>query len=389
MESLEQMKQMICQLAEEYADWAFDISKEIFNHPEYSDKEYYSSAYLVEVMRKKGFDAELPYLDLETAFRCRKGAGGAKVAFLAEYDALPGYGKEHNQMAHACGHNWIAASSALAALITSQLLKEEGIPGEVYYIGTPGEEETGRKVNMADAGAFDDLDAVFQMHLMQENCVDTVALAMTDFVFDFFGKSAHAAKAPERGVSALDACQLTIAGINALRQMLPPEVKIHVTYIDGGGRASIIPEHASLSVYVRDSSKDRLETIIKRLLNIGKGAELMTGAAFRYTRAENTYYDLKNDPFLKECMVRNLKELGVTDLSKGDIYHAASSDIGNVSYCCPTCYCYMGMGHLSDADVHEDAFIDIADSKGAHELLLKAAKAMAMTALDVLYGNKK
>lgn len=388
MESLEQMKQRICQLAEEYADWAFEISKEIFDHPEYSDKEYYSSRYLVEKMKEKDFHAEFPYLDLETAFRCRWGRGGAKVAFLAEYDALPGYGKNYDEMAHACGHNWIAASSALSALITAKLLEEKEAPGEVCYIGTPGEEETGRKVNMADAGAFDDLDGVFEMHLMRENCVDTVALAMTDFVFEFDGRSAHAAKAPERGVSALDACQLTIAGINALRQMLPPEVKIHVTYIDGGGRASIIPEHASLSVYVRDSSKDRLETIIQRLLNIGKGAELMTGAVFRYTRAENTYYDLKNDPHLKECMIQNLKKVGVTDLSKGDIYHAASSDIGNVSYRCPTCYCYLSMAHLSEADIHEDSFINVADSEGAHELLLKAAKAMAMTALDIFFGNK-
>ena len=386
MKDLVQMKEELCRNIEENTQWAVDISKQLFEHPETSDKEFQSAAFLVEKMREAGFEAQYPYMNLDTAFSCKYGKGGARVAFLAEYDALPGYGENHDQAAHACGHNWIAASTALTAVSLAQI-KE--LPGQVYYIGTPGEEVSGSKVEMADAGAFDQLDGVFQMHLDKDTSVDTVMLAMTDFVFEFFGKAAHAAGAPENGINALNACELTLAGINAMRQQLPPEVKIHAVYLDGGTQAGIIPDHASLSVYVRDASKDRLEQIIERLLNIGRGAELMTGATFRYQRAKNTYYDLKNDPQLRDDMRENLLQLGISDFVPGDKYHAVSSDIGNVSYRCPTCYCTMGVAKYTDARLHEEAFLDFADSSKAHELLVLAAKAMGMSALDVMYQEKQ
>ena len=386
MKNLEQMKEELCRNVEKNAQWAFDISKQLFDHPETSDKEYQSSAFLVEKMQKAGFEVQYPFSDLDTAFSCKYGKAGASVAFLAEYDALPGYGPNHDQAGHACGHNWIAASTALAAVSLAQI---NALPGQVYYIGTPGEEVSGSKVKMADAGVFDHLDGAFQMHLDKDTSVDTVTLAMTDFVFEFFGKAAHASGAPENGINALNACELTLAGINAMRQQLPPEVKIHAVYLDGGAQAGIIPEHASLSVYVRDASKDRLEQIIERLLNIGRGAELMTGATFRYQRAETTYYDLKNDPQLQSDMRQNLVSLGIEDFVQGDKYHTVSSDIGNVSYHCPTSYCTMGVAKYTDARLHEEAFLAFADSKEAHELLLTAAKAMGMSALDVMYQVKQ
>lgn len=384
----EQLKQQVKKAEDEIASLAEKVSDEIFKHPELSDKEYFSSKYLASLMEKMGFAVTYPYLGIETAFRCVYGDDdGPKVGFLAEYDALPGYGVSGDEAAHACGHNWIAASTVAASLALKKLKDEVGFKGQIILIGTPGEELYGRKVNMAKMGAFDDLNAVFQMHLDEVSSVDTKTLAITDFLFEFLGKASHASQNPELGINALDACNLTFAGINALRQQLPSETRIHAIYKDGGQSPNIIPSHASMHIFIRAGNIERLEKVVERVLNIGRGAELMTGATFKYTRAENTYSDLKRDAKLDAYMKANLEDLGITKLIPGDLYHAVSSDIGNVSYCCPTCYCTLGTANLTSARIHEKEFLEIVNSQGAYRLLHIAAKAMAMSAIDVYLEN--
>jgi amidohydrolase len=382
------LKKAAWQAEDADAKWFEEISEYIFAHPELGDEEYESSAYLVEQMKKLGFQVTYPYLGIPTAFRCEYGdEDGPAVGFLAEYDALKGYGEDHAQLAHACGHNWIAAST-FAACAALKAVKPYW-KGKIVYIGTPAEENIGRKVDMADKGAFDGLSAAFQMHLDHDNMVDTVALAMTDFIFEFQGKAAHASGHPQCGINALEACNLTMAGINALRQHLESDVRIHYTVVDGGKSPNVVPDHASMAVYVRAGQKDYLEEVIERVLNCARGAELMTGAKFSCRRAQNTYYDMKRDEKLNARMKENLKALGIEDLKDGDRYHCGSSDIGNVSYHCPTCYCKLGTGAFSDANIHEEAYLDVACSKEAHRLLHIAAKAMAACALDVILAEQK
>lgn len=383
---IEQIKEMLCQAEDELAGWAEEISTYIFEHPELSDVEFESSRYVVCKMKERGFEVTFPYVGYETAFRCEYGPkDGIKVAFLAEYDALFGYGENHDEIAHACGHNWICASTIAAAVSLANISDKMDIPCRVVLIGTPAEELYGRKVNMAKMGAFDDIDAAFQMHLGRDNCVDTTAMAITDFVFEFFGRSAHAAKEPENGINALDASWLTIAGLNAMRQQFGSDVKIHETITNGGQTPSIIPEYSSMAIYVRASNVELLKKTAKRVIDIGRGAQLMTGARFVYKEAENVYYDLKRYDWLNAWMKENLATLGITDLVEGDIHHCESTDIGNVSYCCPTCYTTLSTSHISDAGLHESGFIEVANSKEAHRLLHIAAKAMAMTAIDIAY----
>lgn len=384
MQDIVTWKEAACHAEETISEWAEEISTYLFTHPELSDQERESAAYLVKRMTSLGFTAVTGFMGIETAFCCQFGSGNhPRVAFLAEYDALGGFGEDGNTVAHACGHNWIAASTAAAAASAAMLIRDGLLDGTVYLIGTPGEEKSGSKVTMAERGAFDEMDAVFQCHLDKDNCTDTRALAMTDFVFTFTGKASHASSLPEGGINALDACHLTLAGINAMRQQLPPETRIHAVYGCGGASPSIIPAHASLLVYVRDSDKERLEQIIARVIDIGRGAELMTRAKFEYTRAENTYYDLKAWPKLQNYMQRNLEELGLSGFVKGDICHSVSSDIGNVSYACPTSYTTIGVSEFTASGLHEEEFLKFADSAKAHELLHIAAKAMAMSFVDV------
>lgn len=380
------LKRLACEAEDVFAGEAEAVSDFLFHHPELGDQEYESSAYLAEKMRSLGFRVEMPYLGFPTAFRCEYGdEDGPAVAFLAEYDALKGYGPGHDEIAHACGHNWIAAST-MAACAALKAVKPY-FKGKIVYIGTPAEENIGRKVDMAEAGAFDGLAAAFQVHLGHDTVLDPKALAMTDFVFHFKGKASHASGHPQRGINALDGCLLTIAGIDALRQQLEPDVRIHYTITDGGKSPNVIPEHAAMAVYVRAGTKDALEEVIEKVLNCGRGAALMTGAEFTWTRAANTYYDIRPYPALADALWENLREQGVTDRVPGDPYHCGSSDIGNVSYHCPTCYCKLGTGHFSDADVHEEAYLDVVNSAEGNRLLHIAAKAMAATALQVLEGK--
>ena len=370
----------------EIAAEAEAVSRFIYEHPEHGDEEWESAAFLAEEAKKLGFEVTFPYAGLPTAFCAElKNGEGPTVAFLAEYDALPGYGPGKDQMAHACGHNWIAASTYAAA---AALLKAKDIwKGTLRWIGTPAEETTGRKIDMANAGVFDDVDAAFQMHLSDVTCVDTVALAMTDFVFEFHGRASHASGNPMRGINALDACTLTLAGINALRQHLESDTRIHAIITHGGKAANVIPDYGRMEVFVRAGQKDYLEEVIEKVLNCGRGAALMTGCRFDFTRAQNTYYDIKRNVTLNEKMKEYLRELGITEMIEGDRYHSGSTDVGNVSYACPLCYTELSMAAACSASCHEEEFLAHVDGSEAHRLLHIGAKAMAEGALDVLLGE--
>lgn len=380
---IEELKGLLYKAEDELADLGERISDEIFKHPELGDQEFFSAEFLTEEMKKLGFEVTFPYCGVPTAFRCEYGDDeGPKVAFLAEYDALPGYGPNKDEIGHACGHNWIAASTFAACAALKKI--KEHFKGKIVYIGTPAEETNGRKIDIMEAGGFDDLDAAFQLHLGPYNAVECVALACTDVTFAFKGFAVHASARPEDGINALDACQLTFAGVNALRQHVTSDVRIHGIIMEGGSACNTVPDQCSMQLFVRAADKDYLENVVERVINCAKGAELMTGAKLTYKRAKNTFYDYKMVPELQERFRENMIAQGVTEFVKEDIYHSGSTDIGNVSYACPTAYGYLGTMDYSPAQTHDVEFLDVANSKYAYELLHKGAKAMAATALEVI-----
>lgn len=382
----ETIKQLLWQEEDRIKEEAEEVCDTIFNHPELGLSEHFASSYLTGKMEELGFTVTMPYCGFETAFRCELGQeDGPVVAFLAEYDALPGYGPDRNQNGHACGHNWIAASTFAACASLARIKKYW--KGKIIYIGTPAEETIGSKITMARMGAFDGIDGAFQIHLSDANCVSCKALAQAEFLFTFEGKAAHASKSPEEGVNALDACQLTFAGINALRQHLTPDVKIHGYIREGGMACNIVPDHCTLPLYVRAGDKAYMETVNEKVVNCAKGAALMTGASLSVHREENTFYDLRNDKALMALMKRELEALGIADFVEGDIYHAASTDVGNVSYSCPTCYCELSTEAAGEAQLHSQEFLQVANSPAVYRLLHIAAKAMAGAALEVLDKN--
>lgn len=373
------MNSEINSIAETMAAQIIGISNFIFHHPELGDSEFAGSSYLADLLAKNGFRVQFPYQGIKTAFRAEYGnPDGLKTAFLAEYDALPGYGPK-NKPAHACGHNWIAATAAGAALILSKVKELSG--GCAVVIGTPAEETVGRKIDLLKAGAFDDIGAVFQMHLAACTSLNTGALAIDPLKFDFFGKASHAAASPFKGINALDAVNLTFAGIGALRQQLRPDVRIHGIVSDGGETPNVIPRYAGCKFYVRAADRAYLDEVTKKVKNCAKGAALMTGARVKISQFENSFDDLRVNSVLCGQMMEHLIECGIDDFSEGHKM-TGSTDIGNVSHCVPTFYGEIGVGN-GKARTHEEAFLKFVNSEEAHDKLLKVSKAFALSALEI------
>jgi len=293
---------------------------------------------------------------------------------------LPGYG-ENKEPAHACGHNLIAASTLGACLVLSKL--KENFRGKIVLIGTPAEETTGGKCDLVKAGAFDDVDVSYQMHIEAFNNIKCKALAIDSLEFSFEGVAAHAASHPHMGVNALDAVQLTFAGINALRQHVKSDVRIHGIVSNGGEAPNIVPEKASCKFYIRASERSYLDEVTKKVINCAKGAELMTGANLSYSYFENSYDNIVNNRVLQDITKKNLIDVGIKNILEGKDGPTGSTDIGNVSQVCPTMYTEIALDINPMVYVHEKEFLNYANSKEAYDKLHKTVKAMVGCALEI------
>lgn len=382
----EEKKKLACDLADQMHSTFEGISDFIFNHPELGGEEFESCKFLTDLMTKEGFKVTQPYGREKTAFRAEKAnGGGPAIAFLAEYDALPGYGSD-GTAAHACGHNWISAVCAGAAIILGNMM--EHLNGTVLLIGTPAEENYGGKVNMLEDGCFDDIDIVIQAHLEAQTDIMASALAMDSLQFDFTGKAAHAAQFPHDGINALDAVQLTFAGINALRQQVTPDIRIHGIITDGGQAVNIIPEHAECCFYVRGKKRAYVNTITQKVINCAKGAALMTGAELEISRPDYSLDDIVTIPVLCDLAKQNMQKNGFTNISKTEETSPGSTDIGNVSNHVPTLYTEIGLDDGLVFKVHDDEALKYANSPAAYKRMHQMIKSFAGTAIDI-YENPK
>lgn len=362
-----------------------EVSDYIFKNPELGNEEYKASKYLVNKLKENGFNVEENYCGMKTAFRAEKGSGSPKIAFLAEYDALPGYGKE-KRPGHACGHNWIVASTYGSALTLSKIIDKLG--GTVILIGTPAEETVGGKVPMVEQGAFDDIDIVLQSHLESQNNIACKTLAIDCIKFQFRGRASHAAAHPEDGINALDAINLMYAGIGCLRQHIKSDARIHGIITQGGDAPNTVPDFTEAKFHIRSESRKYLDELTKKVINIAKGASLMTGTEVFYEKFENSFDNLVNLKSLQKLMKKNLEEVGIENINEEGKGASGSSDIGNVSQVCPTMYTEIALDIEEVCHVHDEAYLKYVNSLEAYDKLHKAVKAMCGVALEI-YNNEK
>ena len=362
---------------EKYAAELDALSLEVWKNPELGFKEFIACKLQCDLLKKWGFEVTENYCGFETAFRCEYGSGSPVFAITSEYDALPGIG-------HGCGHNLICAT-ALGAFVTMvDYMKMNNLPGKVILLGTPAEEGGSSKVQIVDSGALDGVDAAMMVHPSWRTCLDTGCLSIRRFDVLFKGKAAHAGGSPQLGLNALDAVQLMFAGINAWRQQLPESSRIHGVVTDGGLKPNIIPEQASCSFFVRAATAEWQEKMNQRFDDIVKGAALMTGCDYEYTKVSSGTKARKPASLMNQLWMENIGELGSpVDLSFGP--GRGSSDFGNVSQAVPAIHPYIGISedHTEIAG-HSLALAEAAGKPYALKQMHKAAAAMAAVGLKVL-----
>ncbi|WP_416054258.1 M20 family metallopeptidase [Fictibacillus sp. KU28468] len=357
-------------------------SHEIHDNPEIGNEEVFASSLLTSLLEKEGFQIERGVAGHETAFVARKRSilDGPSVAFLAEYDALPGIG-------HACGHNIIGTSSVAAAIALASVIDEIG--GEVAVFGTPAEEggENGSaKGSFVKHGLLDGIDAALMFHPGNANRITGTSLAVDPLDFEYIGKPAHAAAAPEKGINALDAVIQLFVGINALRQHVADDVKIHGIITHGGDAPNIVPEYAKARFYIRASTRARLNETTKKVKAIAEGAALATGAKLNVIAFQNQVDNLLLNRSFDKVFQEQLESLGA-EVDTSHRCGLGSTDAGNISQAVPTIHPYLQIG--PDTLIgHTDEFREAAKSEQGDQALILGAKALALTGFQLLTNGE-
>lgn len=354
-----------------------ELSRKIHANPEVAFQEFKSAAWLTDYLKENGFAIESGICGLDTAFRASYGQGKPAIALLAEYDALP-------KLGHACGHNLIA-SSAVGAGVAARLAVDR-LGGSIIVMGTPGEEMYGGKVLMVNRGAFEDVDIAMMVHPAGLDTATTRFLACQTLEAEFFGKAAHAAARPEVGINALEALLQSFAAINSLRQHIKNSARIHGIITDGGEAANIVPAHSAGMFIVRAETDTYLDELKEKVIKCFKGAATATGARLEYKWGETRYTPLRSNLTLARLFRRNLQSLGRRVLLVDPRIGIGSSDIGNVSQLVPSIHPLVAITPAGVVN-HSPEFARAAVSEAGTRGLLDAAKALAMTVVDLLANH--
>ncbi len=377
-------REKIVKFIDESGDTYKKIALDIHDHPEVSNHEFFACKRLSEQLSREGFEIKVNVAEHPTGFTAsyRAKKPGPVLVFLAEYDALPGLG-------HGCGHNIFGSTSILAASALKQVIEETG--GEVRVYGTPGEEggENGSaKGSFVRDGFFRDVDAALCVHPGADKHVLTgKSLGCAPVDIEFWGRSAHAAGAPEKGINALNALIEVFNSINALRQHLTSDVKIHGIITNGGTVPNVVPDYAKAKFYLRAATAPRLDEVYKKVENIVRGAALATGTKGRMQPYQNRVENMIPTPSFDAVYAKNLSLFGQTAEPVKDAIPKGSSDVGNVSQVIPVIQPTIS---ISDRPIggHTVEMKNAARSKKGLDAILLGAKVLAYTALDLLENPK-
>lgn len=373
MSSLINAKQQLKQNLATINDRLIAINDFIHANPELGHEEFKAVAVLTEELEKAGFKVERGISDLPTAFAAEytEDPDGPVVAFVAEYDALP-------EIGHGCGHNVIATSALGAALILKPLLA--GLKGTIKVIGTPAEDTTADKVVMIERGAFDGVDFAMQCHANDRTIVGAKFKALQKVDYKFYGVASHASRAPEKGISALDAVLLTFNAIEYLREHVKKDVSIAGIITNGGTAANSIPDFASCHFVIRSDDSMYLQEVIERVNNCARGAALATGARLEI-ETEARLDSFLNLPAFTKLLMDNTLLMDPPQVLPQET--AASTDFSNVSTILPTSRLDIAFVPVGTS-THSKAFAEAGNTAAAHRAIAISSFAMAATAYDLL-----
>jgi amidohydrolase len=347
------------------------ISLDIHSHPEVALKETRASGLLAGRLEAHGFEVERGVCGLETAFRARWGEGPVTIAYLCEYDALP-------EIGHACGHNLIATAGLGGALG----LKGAVSPADVtlLVLGTPAEESMGGKAIMLERGAFKGVDAALMAHPAPVEIAAPPMYGVEQVRVVYRGQAAHASIAPEAGVNALDGLVLAYQAIANLRHHIRRDARIHGIITYGGSAANVIPDRAEGTFNVRALQPAYLQDLKSRVERCFEAGAHASGATLEMHWDEHPYLPLNSNTALAEAYKRNAQAAGRTfpDL---EVQSTGSSDMGNVSWAVPSIHPTFSIGAF--ALNHTAGFTGVSATEAAHQAMVQAAQALAMTGVDI------
>lgn len=309
-----------------------EMADALWREPEVSYQEEKSSRLQKTYCERIGFRVR----ELETiqryAFIAEAGSGKPVIGLLGEFDALPGLSQNVSARqdpvvpggpGHGCGHNLLGTASLAAASAIKQVLENGRLKGTVRYYGCPAEEQLGKPV-LARAGVFSDLDAALCWHPADINTVAAYSTnASIELAFRFTGIPAHAAQVPHLGRSALDALTLTGIGVEFLREHMSPTARVHYIYTSGGERPNIVPAHASGAFQVRSPRMKDLLPLLKRVIDVAKGAALMTGTEVSYQILHGCYDVLPNS-VLSDLLYTQMEKIPLPEYTAEEIEFARS-----------------------------------------------------------------
>jgi len=369
------MEQQLFDWMDQIEQDLLDIRTHLFNNPELGDREFIAQETLVSYLNEHAFTVETGLVERPTSFRATYHGEkeGPTIGIMAEYDALPGVG-------HGCGHNLIATMGIGAGILLSKVIDETG--GTVIVYGTPAEETNGAKVPMADAGLFDVCDVAMMVHPAGVSAKSGESLAMDAIEFRYEGKTSHAAASPEEGINALDSVIQLYNGINALRQHLKDDVRIHGVITEGGQAANVVPDLAISQFYIRAKERFDVNEVVAKVKKIAEGAALMTGATLSMRNYELSYDNMITNQTLSNIYTEQLYKAGETEIdeARGGL---GSMDIGNVSHRAPAIHPYIGMGKAGLV-AHTTDFRDQTMTEAGELALRRGALSMALTGLKCL-----
>ncbi|HML37704.1 MAG TPA: M20 family metallopeptidase [Bacillota bacterium] len=373
------MKDIIMKEISDRMEELSGISRYLYENPELGDHEFKAVELLTDYFSKNGFAVEKGIYGLDTTFKAVYDSHkeGAHIALFCEYDALP-------QIGHGCGHNLISSMSAGAAMGLAAVLNETG--GKISVFGTQAEETSGVKGVLAEKGAYDGVTAAMMAHPNAVSEESGSTLALNAVKFEYFGKAAHAAAVPEKGINALDGVILLYNGLNALRQHLKSDVRIHGIISNGGAAPNVVPDYAEAKFYFRAKEKEYLETVVAKAKECAEGAAKMTGATVKITYFELSYDNMKTNRALSDLFSANLRELGETEINPPSD-GVGSIDLGNVSQVVPAIHPWIGVGDPSLV-IHSKEFAEHTMTEAGRATLYRGACALALTAFDVITSRE-
>ncbi|MFE1597791.1 amidohydrolase [Methylobacterium sp. ID0610] len=415
-----------------HKDRLIALSDAVWGTPEVCYTETRSAAAHAAELRHQGFRVTEGVAGIPTALIAEAGEAGPVIAFLGEYDALPGLSQEAGVAeprpvapgghGHGCGHNLLGSAALLAATALKDWLAETGQPGRVRYYGCPAEEGGAAKAFMVRAGAFADADAAITWHPSSFwEVAPPLALANTRADFVFTGRASHAAAAPHLGRSALDAVELMNVGVNYMREHMPSDARVHYALLDTGGIApNVVQAHARVRYSIRARDLPGMLELVGRVRRIAEGAALMTETAMEM-RIVSAVSDLVGNTPLEETLHGVMEDLGPPPfdeedrafaraiqgtLSDGDVaavYRTiglkpsgapladflvprdakrnpaiGSTDVGDVSWVVPTVQAHAPTVAIG-TPFHTWQVVAQGKSPAAHKAMVQVAKAMAAT----------